>query len=75
VDENELWTFEQIAEHAGVEVNTAKIWRKRHHDFPEPAETIGATYRFRAAKVLEWLAKPRPPGRPRKAADPAEATA
>jgi hypothetical protein len=53
----------EIAERAGVKVNTVHSWRQRHADFPEPAVRLASGPVWRWPDVFAWLAIPRPNGR------------
>lgn len=64
-----LLDMEAIAELGGVKVGTVEQWRRRHSDFPAPTGKLGGDVPYwkdeDAEAVIAWLAKDRPPGRPR----------
>lgn len=64
--ETELVGVTEIAERAGVNVNTVHAWRRRHAAFPAPIAELAAGPVWSWTVVGEWLRIPRPPGRPRK---------
>lgn len=55
----------EIAERAGVAVNTVHAWRRRHADFPAPVARLAVGPVWLWQDVERWTAVPRPPGRPR----------
>jgi predicted DNA-binding transcriptional regulator AlpA len=58
----------EIAKRAGVAgIQVVYMWRKRHADFPAPYVELALGSVWRWEDVATWLAKPRPPGRPRRA--------
>lgn len=64
--EDELVSTGTIARLAGVQPATVQAWTERHQTFPAPERTFGATRVWRWTAVADWLAQPRPSGRPRK---------
>lgn len=66
VEPLDLVTSGEIARAAGVQPQTVQAWTERHASFPRPARTFGTTRVWVWADVAEWLARPRPSGRPRK---------
>jgi predicted DNA-binding transcriptional regulator AlpA len=56
----------EIALRAGVARDTIRKWRQRHPDFPQPLITLATGPVWDYAEIQAWIAKPRPPGRPRK---------
>lgn len=65
-DGDDLVGTATIARLAGVQPATVQAWTERHESFPAPVQTFGATRVWRWGDVAEWLAVPRPTGRPRK---------
>lgn len=63
-----LMTHREIAQHAGVEVDTVKKWRQRYASFPQPAPTPAGVVMFRRREIEKWLKafNPNNLGRPRK---------
>jgi predicted DNA-binding transcriptional regulator AlpA len=56
----------EIAQRAGVKRDTIRQWRRRHPDFPQPLIRLATGPVWDYAEVERWMAKVRPPGRPRK---------
>jgi hypothetical protein len=65
-DLGDLVSVAEIAQRAGVAVATVQSWRRRRTDFPEPVVRLAAGPVWRWDTVAEWIAVPRPGGRPRK---------
>lgn len=62
-----LVSIAEIAQRAGTTVNTVHSWRRRHPDtFPPTLAQLAAGPVWQWASIAEWLARPRPRGRPRK---------
>lgn len=59
----------EIAERAGVKLDTVQKWRQRHLDFPKPVAELAMGPVWEWSDVELWLAKERRPGRPRVARD------
>ena len=62
----DLVSVTEIADRAGTTPGTVHQWRRRHRDtFPAPVVTlaVGPVWEWQA--VADWLARPRPAGRPR----------
>lgn len=55
-----------LAQRAGKQVATVHSWRARHADFPEPVVQLAAGPVWDWRAVEQWLAKPRPAGRPKR---------
>lgn len=66
IDPSNLVPTSEIAKLAGVKTTTVQAWTERHPSFPAPVRTFGTTRVWRWGDVAEWLAIPRPAGRPRK---------
>src|SRR5438105_11727386 len=56
----DLLGLTDIARLAGVGRTVVANWRKRHADFPPPADSRAAGPVFRREEVQEWLEKHRP---------------
>ena len=55
----------EAAQRAGSTAGTIDAWRRRHADFPVPLVDLAAGPVWDWRTLSRWLAKPRPPGRPR----------
>lgn len=51
----QLISMPEIAELAGVERPVVSTWRRRHPDFPRPADGSGSRPLFDIGRVVEWL--------------------
>lgn len=59
----------EIASRASTTPGTVQVWRRRHATtFPAPVRELAQGPVWNWVEVAAWLARPRLPGRPRKAA-------
>lgn len=47
----------EIAEKAGVQANTVKVWRQRHDDFPEPLAQLKMGPVWSWTDVEPWVSR------------------
>lgn len=62
----ELVGVAEVAARLGVKPGTIRQWQRRHADFPQPLARLAAGPVWNWEDFGAWVAKPRPPGRPRK---------
>lgn len=52
-----LMSLREIAEYAGVRPSAVSNWKRRHPDFPVPAEVTSTGTLYRSEKVIGWLTR------------------
>jgi len=51
----QLMTLREIAQYAGVRASAVSNWKRRHPDFPTPAQVTSTGTLYRSEEVVHWL--------------------